>query len=522
MVNLEMTDIGTEQAAAGAPAIKDASLAATGINRSFFGNAVLKDVSIAMHGGSIHALLGENGAGKSTLINILSGGLKPDHGVISVAGSVHSQLTPAMAHQFGIAVVHQELSLAPHLSVAENVALGQFPKRGGLIDYARLEKDVGAIFAELELDLPLATPVHRLPLGTQQLVEIAKALYRKPRVLILDEPTSSLPATDVVRLKRVMRRLRDQGIALLFISHRLDEVLELCDWVTVLKDGQVTASCPLADMSPDQLVRLMVGRDPGDLFPGWTPTVGEPVLRVTGLQTRRLKAVDLTLRRGEILGLGGLIGQGQENLLLALFGAEPHRAGAFEVDGRPTRIDSVIAATRLGIAYVPSDRKGEGLHLPQSLHFNLILPTIRSLARRGLRAAGAEIALVAKLLEQFAVRGGRPHDRAIQLSGGNQQKIAMAKWIPLNPRIFLLNDPTRGIDVQTKRELYLLLRRLAAEGTTIVLASSDTPELVKLCDRVAVLVDGQIRTVLERDALSEEAIVRAAVGAGGMEKENVR
>jgi len=313
----------------------------------------------------------------------------------------------------------------------------------------------------------------------------------------------------------VMLRLRDQGIALLFISHRLDEVFELCDWVTVLKDGQVTASRSLRDVTSDQLVRLMVGREPGDLFPSWTPTVGEPVLRITGLQTRRLKVVDLTLRAGEILGLGGLIGQGQENLLLSLFGAEAHRGGSIEVDGRPARIDNVIAATRLGIAYVPSDRKGQGLHLPQSLHFNLILPTIRALVRHGLRTAVAEVAMVAKLLEQFAVRGGRPHDRVIQLSGGNQQKIAMAKWLPLNPRVFLLNDPTRGIDVQTKRELYLLLRRLAAQGTAIVLASSDTPELVKLCDRVAVLVDGKIRTIIERDALSEEAIVGAAVGADG-------
>jgi len=275
----------------------------------------------------------------------------------------------------------------------------------------------------------------------------------------------------------------------------------------------VTASRSLADATSEQLVRLMVGREPGDLFPAWTATGGKTVLQARGLQTRRLKTIDLTLRAGEILGLGGLIGQGQENLLLALFGAEAHRGGSIEVDGRPVRINSVIAATRLGIAYVPSDRKGEGLHLPQSLHFNLILPTIRALAWRGLRTAAAEVSMVARSLEQFAVRGGRPQDRVIQLSGGNQQKIAMAKWLPLKPRVLLLNDPTRGIDVQTKRELYLLLRRLAAEGAAIVLASSDTPELVKLCDRVAVLVDGRIRTVIEKDALSEEAIVGAAVGA---------
>lgn len=500
----------------------EASLAATDITRSFFGNVVLKNVSLAIRAGSIHALLGENGAGKSTLINVLSGGLKPDSGSIRASGTDHSQLTPAMAHHYGIAVVHQELSLAQHLSVAENVALGRFPTRAGLIDYGRLAKDVTAIFAELELDVPLGTPVHKLPLGTQQLVEIAKALYHKPRVLILDEPTSSLSAVEVARLKQVMLRLRDQGIALLFISHRLDEVFELCDWVTVLKDGQVTASRSLKDVTSDQLVRLMVGREPGDLFPSWTTTAGEVILRVTGLQTRRLKAVNLTLRSGEILGLGGLVGQGQENLLLALFGAESHRGGSIEIDGRTTRLDTVIAATRHGIAYVPSDRKGQGLHLPQSLHFNLILPTIRSLARKGLRNAAAEMSIVAKLLEQFAVRGGHPRDRAIQLSGGNQQKIAIAKWLPLNPRILLLNDPTRGIDVQTKRDLYLLLRRLVVQGTSIVLASSDTPELVKLCDRVAVLVDGEIRTVIEHDALSEEAIVGAAVGADSATGESTR
>jgi ribose transport system ATP-binding protein len=490
-------------------------LSAVDITRSFFGNVVLQDVSLAMRAGSIHALLGENGAGKSTLINILSGGLRPDSGAIIADGESHDRLNPTLALRLGIAVVHQELSLAPHLSVAENIGLGQFPRRAGFIDYARLAREASAILTDLEADFPLAAPAHTLPLGAQQLVEIAKALYRKPRVLILDEPTSSLSAVEVARLKRVMLRLRDQGIALLFISHRLDEVLELCDWVTVLKDGRRTADRSLTGVTPGELVRLMVGRDPGDLFPPFDlGAKGPAVLRVKGLNSARLRGVDLDLHRGEILGLGGLVGQGQEQLLLALFGAHPHRAEIIEVAGVATRLSDVRTATRLGIAYVPSDRKAEGLHLSQSLHFNLVLPTIRALARSGLRRFSGEKARVRALLDQFSVRGGGPHDRAIQLSGGNQQKIAIAKWLPLQPSVLLLNDPTRGVDVETKRELYLLLRQLTREGASVILASSDTPELVELCDRVIVLSEGRVRASLERDEISEEAIVHAAVGAG--------
>ena len=490
------------------------ALSAVNITRSFFGNVVLSDVSLDLRGGSIHALLGENGAGKSTLINVLSGGLKPDSGAIVAQGESHARLTPALAHRLGIAVVHQELSLAPHLSVAENIGLGQFPRRAGFIDYARLAREASLILADLEADFPLAAPVGKLPLGAQQLVEIAKALYRRPAVLILDEPTSSLAAVEVARLKRVMRRLRDQGIALLFISHRLDEVLELCDWVTVLKDGKRTADKSLADVKADDLVRLMVGRDPGDLFPPFSEAPPrQPVLSVKGLNAERLHDVDLVLHRGEILGLGGLVGQGQEQLLLALFGAHPHAAQTIEVGGRATKLSSVRAATRCAIAYVPSDRKAEGLHLTQSLHFNLILPTLGAVATRGLRRMAAEQSRVRTLLDRFSVRGGKAQDQAIQLSGGNQQKIAIAKWLPLEPRVLLLNDPTRGVDVETKRELYLLLRRLTAEGASVILASSDTPELVELCHRVMVFREGRVRATLARDEISEEAIVRAAIGA---------
>ena len=488
-------------------------LSAEHLTKSFFGNTVLRDVSIELECGSVHALLGENGAGKSTLINVLSGNLLPDSGSIRIQGTTYYHLNPDLAHRLGIAVVHQELSLASHLSVAENVGLGNLPRRRGLIDYKQLSLDVRKVFEQLEIDVPLTSPVHSLPLGTQQLLEIAKALYRRPQLLVFDEPTSFLTAVEVARLKRVIHQLRDRGISLLFISHRLDEVLDLCDRVTVLKDGQVTATKSLANVGPAELVRLMVGRDPGDLFPSWTPPQnGEPLLEVESLTTRRLSGVDLRLSHGEILGVGGLLGQGQEDLLLALAGGEQHRARRVAIAGNPIRLRSVLAANAAGIAYVPTDRKGQGLHLLQSLNFNLTLPAARMLARFGIRRRASEKRVANDLIKRFRIRGAGPEDRVLQLSGGNQQKIAMAKWMPLNPRILLLNDPTRGVDIETKREIYLFLHRLAAEGAGIILFSSDTLELVNLCGRVMVFADGRVRNVISRDELSEESIVSASLG----------
>jgi ribose transport system ATP-binding protein len=297
-------------------------LSARGLTKRFFGNPVLNDVSIDIVPGRVHALLGENGAGKSTLVNLLSGVLVPDGGSIAVDGREHDRLTPAQARAHGIAVVQQELSLAPHLPVVENVALGAVPTRFGLIDYGRLAQEVAQVLVRLGLEVALDQPVEELPLGKRQLVEIAKALYRKPRVLILDEPTSSLTAHEVKALFAVLDALKREGVALVYISHRMNEVMHLCDWVTVLKDGTRTADQSLAGVSPQELVRLMVGREPGDLFPPFRSTATPvPALTVRRLEAPSVHAVDLTVRKGEVLGIGGLLGQGQEELLLALYGA---------------------------------------------------------------------------------------------------------------------------------------------------------------------------------------------------------
>ena len=486
-------------------------LGARGVGKSFFGNPVLRDVAIDLIPGRIHALLGENGAGKSTLINILSGALPPDKGHLIVDGAEVAALTPPRARALGIAVVQQELSLAPHLSIAENLALGAPPLRRGLLDYRALAAAAGAACREVGIAEPLDMPVGRLPLGRRQLVEVAKALCRRPRVLILDEPTSSLSAHDVGVLMALIRRLRDEGVAILYISHRLNEVLDLCDHVTVLKDGARTADRPLAGVGPDALVRLMVGRDHGGLFPPFvSAATAETVLDVGGFACGQVAGLDLALRRGEVLGLGGLVGHGQEEVLLGLYGARAATAARAGVLGLARLPRDPGEANRRGLAYVPADRKNEGLLLPHPIGFNLLLPSFARL-RGAFRRRRAEAATVAGLSARFGIRGDT--ERPVQaLSGGNQQKVALAKFLPLAPRVLLLNDPTRGVDVETKREIYLALRAMAAEGRSVILLSSDAPELVHLCDRVAVLREGRQVALLAHGAATEQAIVAAALG----------
>ncbi|MGE0240152.1 MAG: sugar ABC transporter ATP-binding protein [Parvibaculaceae bacterium] len=488
-------------------------IAARGLSKSFFGNPVLRDVSIALQPGRIHALLGENGAGKSTLINLLSGALAPDSGMIEIDGTAHRRLTPSEARRAGIAVVQQELSLTSDLSIAENIGLGAFPRRFGLIDYKALGRRAAHVCALVGLEENLATPVGDLPLGRRQMVEIAKALFRAPRVLVLDEPTSSLSAHEAQTLRVLLERLRSEGTAILYISHRLNEVMRLCEHVTVLKDGQVTADRSLQGVDAAGLVRLMVGRDPGDLFPQWTPNgTSETIVSVAGFSCGLLRDIDLEIRRGEILGIGGLVGQGQEDLLLGLYGALPAAARAASFNGSAALPASVPRANALGLAYVPADRKREGLHLIHSIAWNMMLPGFGSARAMSARNRAVERKLAETLADRLSIKGDLT--RQVQaLSGGNQQKVALAKWMPSDPPILLLNDPTRGVDVETKREIYVLLRRFAEQGKAVVLSSSDTPELVHLCDRVAVMREGGIAAMLEHAQASEEAIVAAAMGA---------
>lgn len=487
-------------------------LQARQVFKGFFGNPVLKGVDIALHPGRVHALLGENGAGKSTLINLLSGVLQPDKGAILIDGQPARRFNPAAARSAGIAVVQQELSLTADLSIAENIGLGAFPRRFGFIDYRALENGVREVCALVGLTEPLDMPVADLPLGRRQMVEIAKALFRKPRVLILDEPTSSLSAHEAGILASLITTLRERGTAILYISHRLNEVQALCSHVTVLKDGGVTADQSLYGIDGEGLVRLMVGRETGDLFPPRPmPRPGPIRISVEGLSAGIVRDFSLSARGGEIIGIGGLVGQGQEDVLLGLYGAIPAGVKSAEAGGRAGLPANVGAANAAGIVYVPADRKHEGLVLPHSIASNLILPSLGRLARLGLRDRTAEQNLIAELAQRLTIKGDIA--RPVQaLSGGNQQKVALAKWLPIDPTILLLNDPTRGVDIETKREIYLMLRAFADEGRLVILASSDTPELVHLSDRVVVLREGRIAVELAGNDITEEAIVGAAMG----------
>lgn len=386
----------------------------------------------------------------------------------------------------------------------------------GVVDYGRIAAAAKEIGGEISLTEPMDTPVGKLSLGRRQIVEIAKALFIKPRVLILDEPTSSLAAPDVAMLLSLVRRLRDQGVAILYISHRLNEIMDFCDHVTVLKDGAVTADRPLAGLDPTGLVRLMVGRDPQNLFPAYASrTLGDVVLEAKNFRTGSTAGVDFNLRRGEILGIGGLVGHGQEEFMLGLYGAAPATADQFRAIGRgeterTAPFVNVAEANAIGVAYVPADRRKEGLLLPHPIDFNLLLPFF---ARHGAerRRWAEELSLTERLARRLSIRGDRR--RPVQtLSGGNQQKVAVSKWLPLEPSVLLLNDPTRGVDVETKREIYLALRDMAAEGRAVVLLSTDTPELVHLCDRVIVFHKGSIAVTLAHGEATEEAIVAAAMG----------
>lgn len=486
---------------------------ARGLVKRFFENTVLDGVSIEIRPGRVHALLGENGAGKSTLINLLSGVLRPDGGSITIDGREHAALTPALARALGIAVVQQELSLAPQLSVAENIVMGAVPRRGPFTDYGRMAEEAGRLCRRLGLDMPIDTPIEHISLGRRQLIEIAKALHRRPRLLILDEPTSSLTGHEVRILFGLLRELQGQGVAILYISHRLNEVLELCDWVTVLRDGRRTADQALDGSDPRTLVQLMVGREAGDLFPVCRgPKPGGVAVSVKGLAAEGVAGVDLELRHGEILGLGGLLGQGQEETLRALFGDLPHSRGEIVIAGEPQPRLSAARAIRAGAVYVPADRKREALLLPLPIRFNLVLPSLGRLARHGLRRLRDEAATARDAIRDFAIRVADPNQPTLYLSGGNQQKVAIARWLPLGPRILLLNDPTRGVDVETKREIYIRLRQMAADGVAIMLLSSDTLELIHVADRVAVFRGGSVVASLGQDQLTEEAIVAASLG----------
>ena len=489
-----------------------------GVSKRYGGVRALERADLAVNSGRIHAILGENGAGKSTLIKILSGVVKPDAGRIALDGAEVAFESPAAANRAGIVCIFQELSLIPDLSVADNIAISNPPRRLGLID-RRAQRRV----AEEALERAGATDVHPmalvrdLPLSRRQMVEIAKALARNPRILILDEATSALTAADVARVFVVLKRLRDEGLALVYISHRMHEIAELADDCTVFRNGSNVASYLAGTKTDDEVVEMMIGREWSHVFPAKPPpreTVETPLIEVSGLNWGdRLRDISFHAQAGEVVGLGGLDGQGQRELLLALFGVLRGVSGEIRVAGVPVAPSSPHAAKskRVGMALIPEDRKTEGLMLPMSLRDNLSFAALERISHAGIIDQGRETKLVGDMIDLLAIRAGGIDIPAGALSGGNQQKVVIAKWLMAEPHIILLNDPTRGIDVATKQEIYQLLRRLADSGAAIIFYTTDYSELIGCCDRALVLYDGAIKRVLVGDEITEHALISSAL-----------
>ncbi|HYO31085.1 MAG TPA: sugar ABC transporter ATP-binding protein, partial [Thermomicrobiales bacterium] len=492
-------------------------LEASGIEKRFGGVFALRGADFACAGGEIHALLGENGAGKSTMVKVLCGVHRPDSGTVRLHGEPVDFRHPSEAAAFGIVPVFQELSLIPDLSVAQNLLIGVEPRtRFGLVDGRRMVESAERLLSGLGFGgIDPRAVVRDLPLAERQIVEIAKAIGRTPKVLILDEATSALTQGQVRQVFSVVRRLREEGVAVVFISHRMDEVRDLCDRATVFRDGVDVGTVEVATAPNAEIVQMMIGRTLREVFPPRTtpPEAPKPLLEVRGLSWGRgLHDISLTLHRGEILGLAGLEGQGQGDLLFSLFGVYHGVSGEVRLHGTPVRLDAPRAAMAHGIALVPEDRKTQGLILPLPVGENITLATLDRVARQGIVSRAEEARATAAMRDRLAIKTAGMGVPVRFLSGGNQQKVAIAKWLLSEAAVYLMYDPTRGIDVGAKQEIYALMRSMAAQGCGVLFFSTDLTEIVGLCDRALVMYEGGIARELEGTDLTETNLVQAAVG----------
>jgi ABC-type sugar transport system ATPase subunit len=487
-----------------------------GIDKAYDSTPVLRDVDFSAEAGEIHALAGENGAGKSTLIKVLAGAVHRDAGTIAIDGQNVEIATPLEARRSGIRVVYQEFSLVPHLSITENILLGQMPRsRGGpWIDWRAAEERVNETLQALDFKLPpLKTLVRRLPVSQRQMIEIAKALIDRPRIVVLDEPSAVLSAPELERLFVALKRLRASGTTVIYVSHRLNELFEIADRITVLKDGALVGTVRAADVDEPGLVRMMVGRQLKDFYQSSDAGVGPVVLTATGLgRPGVFEDVTFELRAGEIVGVFGLVGSGRTEVARSIFGADRLHTGELTLDGQTFRPRSPSDALRAGIAMVSEDRARDGLVLFQSIRDNVSLPSFRAMSRLGLISRRLQDGLVSGVLADVGVRQVGLRDPVRRLSGGNQQKVVLGKWLLRGARVLILDEPTRGVDVGAKAEIYRIVANLAGEGKAILLISSELPEVLGMADRTLVMRFGRVVGAFSRQEATEERLLAAAAG----------
>jgi ribose transport system ATP-binding protein len=485
-----------------------------GIRKRYPGVVALDDVSFDLRAGEVHVLLGENGAGKSTLVKILGGVVGADGGSIEIDGQEVSIAGPRMARRHGVGFIHQELNLVPRLSAAENVFLGGPATRwGAFVDWPELHRQAEAALRPLGARFAVRTPAASLSLSDQQLVEIARALQAGTRILIMDEPTSSLSAAEVDRLFDVVARLTAQGLGIVYISHRMEEVFRVGHRVTVLRDGRTVGTRAIRDTTAAELIRMMAGRELAQQYPRRVCRRGEELLRVERLaRGDALHDVSLSLHRGEIVGLAGLVGAGRTELARAIVGADPVDRGHIVVRGRRATIRTPADAVRHGIGFLPEDRKRDGLVLGLSLERNVGLATLPALARAGLVSRRLERGQAEEAISTLGIRTTGPEQRALTLSGGNQQKVVLARWLATRADIFIFDEPTRGVDVAARHDIYALMNRLVEQGAGILMISSDLPELIGMSDRIVVLAGGEVRAEFAASDATDTAVLRAALG----------
>jgi ABC-type sugar transport system ATPase subunit len=503
------------------PVGSDIVLEAEGITKTFPGVRALNGVSLRVRRGRLVALLGENGAGKSTLMNVLAGVLRPDSGALRLDGHNVSFPHPRAALSAGIGIVFQELNLIPHLTVAENIFLGREPRnRAGLIDYHRLNTDAAAILKRLDLAVAPEALIVDLRLGQQQLVEIGRAISANARVLILDEPTSSLSSHEVKVLFGVIADLKKHGVGIIYITHKLEELAEICDEVTIMRDGSVVGEAPFAELSRESVIKLMAGREPKELFQKTTHEFGTELLRAEKVslsgggagRALLVENVSFALHRGEVLGIFGLVGAGRTELLETLFGAHSDRmTGQLSIEGQPVKFRSPADAIAAGFALAPEDRKRDGLVLPMSVTANASLASLDRTLRAGFISNTREAGYVTPYIIRFRVKTPSLTELIVNLSGGNQQKVILAKWLATGPKVLLLDEPTRGIDVNAKREIYAFIDELARNGLGLIVVSSELPEVLALADRVMVMCEGRQTAEFTRAEATPERVLHAAL-----------
>ncbi|HEL0762275.1 TPA: sugar ABC transporter ATP-binding protein [Streptococcus equi subsp. zooepidemicus] len=485
----------------------------TAISKSFGTNKVLEKIDLVLHSGQVHALMGENGAGKSTLMNILTGLFPASSGTIVIDGVEKQFSNPQEAEAFGISFIHQEMNTWPDMTVLDNLFLGREIKGTfGLLDQKAMKEKAKRAFDRLGISIPLDLPIGSLSVGQQQMIEIAKSLLSEVSLLVMDEPTAALTDRETESLFQMIASLKKAGVGIVYISHRMEEIFRVTDLITVMRDGIVVDTKPTAETNPAELVKKMVGRDIDDYYPAKAAELGELVFEVENLSGECFKDISFQVRRGEILGFSGLMGAGRTEVMRAIFGLDKRTAGRIRLNGQDIQVINPVQAIRAGIGFLTEDRKEEGLILDFSIKDNMTLPSHKDFSKNGFFDDKTSRDFVQKMIDRLRIKSGRPEMVVGNLSGGNQQKVVLAKWIGIAPKVLILDEPTRGVDVGAKREIYQLMNELADRGVPILLVSSDLPEVLGVSDRIVVMHEGRITGELSRGEATQEKVMQLATG----------